>query len=300
MTQAVTIVKRERMEEITTFIHGYRDQFAGLVSDKELRLQMFRTFTTEVAQKPKVAACTNASLLSCFILMLQLKASTAAGMKEMHIVPFGDQATPIWDYQFLVKLAVQHPLVDHVVARPVFKQDDFEWEYGTNEHIYHKPGEDVTGDPSEMTHAYAQAFLKGSSHPVFIVWTRKQIERHRDRYSKNSKGSDSPWITAPESMWKKTVLKQLMKFVPRTNEMSVALAVDDAVQSGQSYADVIELPPEATQTSTAGVQGLKEKVSKFKKIDTEKYPPVDGEPPDETGQTESDKFAEEFGQKEQF
>jgi recombination protein RecT len=77
---------------------------------------------------------------------------------------------------------------------------------------------------------YALYHLKNGGYG-FVVMSRKQIERHRDKYSQAAKqGRHSPWATDFDSMAKKTVLKQLLKYAPKSVEFASALAADETVK----------------------------------------------------------------------
>jgi recombinational DNA repair protein RecT len=72
----------------------------------------------------------------------------------------------------------------------------------------------------------------------FEYWTVEQIERHRDRYSKGAYDKDGKltgaWLSSPEWMYKKTVLRQIIKLMPKSVELATALSLDERADVGVS------------------------------------------------------------------
>ena len=79
----------------------------------------------------------------------------------------------------------------------------------------HKP--DWFADRGPMIGEYADADLRDGDTSQVIVMNKAQIEEIR-AVSKTAKDKDSPWNRWPDRMWKKTVIRQLAKFVPTSAE----------------------------------------------------------------------------------
>lgn len=79
----------------------------------------------------------------------------------------------------------------------------------------HRP--DWFGDRGQMIGAYAYAVMKDGSTSQVVIRSKAEIEKVR-AVSKTAKSSDSPWNAWPDRMWKKTVVRELTKFVPTSSE----------------------------------------------------------------------------------
>ena len=73
---------------------------------------------------------------------------------------------------------------------------------------------------------------------------RSQNVRNAARY-----GSDTPWTTDWEEMARKTLIRRICKYLPKSNELAIAMSLDDAAHRGPqnlSVQDAIEgafVPP---------------------------------------------------------
>jgi recombination protein RecT len=90
----------------------------------------------------------------------------------------------------------------------VYENDEFEYEYGLDDKLVHKPTMEAKGAAIAY---YAIAKLKDGGYS-FVVMSHKEIEAHRDKYAKSK--NYGPWKDEFEGMAKKTVLRQLIKYLP--------------------------------------------------------------------------------------
>ncbi|WP_249820187.1 recombinase RecT, partial [Escherichia coli] len=105
-------------------------------------------------------------------------------------------------------------------ARVVREGDEFSFEFGLDEKLIHRPGEN---EDAPVTHVYAVARLKDGG-TQFEVMTRKQIELVR---SQSKAGNNGPWVTHWEEMAKKTAIRRLFKYLPVSIEIQRAVSMDE-------------------------------------------------------------------------
>jgi len=186
-----------------------------------------RIVMTAVRQNPKLQACTAESFLAAMMQSAQLGLEPNTPLGLAYIIPYGREAQFQMGYQGMLDMAYRTGEYKSIYAQPVYVNDKFEYEYGLDEKLVHVPAEDPEGEPVKY---YALYHLKNGGYG-FVVMSRKQIERHRDKYSQAAKqGRHSPWATDFDSMAKKTVLKQLLKYAPKSVEFASALAADETVK----------------------------------------------------------------------
>lgn len=170
-----------------------------------------RIATTLVNSNPQLAKCTSESFLGALMTASQLGLEPGP-LGEAYLVPYGQVCTFIPGYRGLIKLAWQSNQVKHIDAQVVHSGDDFDYAYGLDPFLHHKP---TRGQRGEITEVYACAtFHNGGS--AFVVLSIDDVEAIRKR-SKASKSG--PWVTDWEQMAKKTAIKQMMKFVPLSTEL---------------------------------------------------------------------------------
>lgn len=88
----------------------------------------------------------------------------------------------------MIDLARRSGQIASLSARVVREGDEFNFEFGLDEKLIHRPGEN---EDAPVTHVYAVARLKDGG-TQFEVMTRKQIELVR---SQSKAGNNGPWVT---------------------------------------------------------------------------------------------------------
>ena len=132
--------------------------------------------------------------------------------KQAAIVPYGKNATLVPMTDGLVMLAHQATKGLSIRTRVVYAQDDWEYEEGLTPIMRHKPNPAADHSDGMVIATYAIARRPGSIDPDFEVMDRATIDRYRG-YSRARSG---PWDTHYVEMAEKTVLKQLLKRLPKS------------------------------------------------------------------------------------
>jgi recombination protein RecT len=214
---------------------------------------------TTITKSPRLMDCDSMTVVRACIEASQLGLMIDGVLGHAYIVPYGKQAQLQVGYRGLTFMAMRTGEIKEIYADVVREGDMFEYEYGLDKYLRHKPC-DGEGD---ISHAYAYAqFVNGGS--VFTVMNRKQIDGIRKR----SKASDNgPWVSDYHQMAKKTVMRNLcVRFLPLNTEQGhklVQAAVrDERVEFGVEN-DSFDLPPaQQMETKTAEkTEKLKETLS---------------------------------------
>lgn len=205
-----------------------------------------RIVMTAVRQTPKLQACSADSFLAAMMQSAQLGLEPNTPLGLAYIIPYGREAQFQIGYQGLLELAYRTGQYRSIYAQAVYENDEFTYEYGLDEKLVHVPADDPTGEPVRY---YALYHLQNGGYG-FVVMSRRQIELHRDTYAPAVKqGRHSPWLTDFDSMAKKTVLKQLLKYAPKSVEFASALAADETIKreigDDMSAVETIDVTPVA-------------------------------------------------------
>lgn len=194
----------------------------GLDADRIARLAL-----TVVRQTPKLAQSTPESFAGALLTAAALGLEPGVN-GEAYLVPYEHKRGPlagktecqlIVGYQGMVKLFWQHPLAAYLDAQAVHEHDMFEYEYGLNPFLKHRP---ATSNRGEVTAYYAVARLK-SGASSFVVLSPDQVKQLR-----NGKVGTKGDIPDPERwMERKTAVRQLVKLLPRSTQMNHALVADE-------------------------------------------------------------------------
>lgn len=218
------------IENLAGLLERYRGDFEAVLP-KHLSIdRLLRIATVALRQTPDLALSTPKSFLGALMTCTQLGLEPGP-LGEAYLLPFKDKNIPphlrvctfVPGYQGLIKLAYQSGQIASFAAETVHEHDTFAVYYGSNRRIEHvRPKLGV--DRGKAIGWYALAgFASGGE--AFVVMDRPEVERIRARSRAANSG---PWVTDYDAMAKKTCVRQLSKWLPKSTELAIALAQDGA------------------------------------------------------------------------
>lgn len=217
---------------------------------------LIRVALTSIMRNPKLAECTQASLIQCLLDCAALGLDPGGPLGDAHLIPFNNRRANRVDcqmivgYQGLVRLVRNTNELASVSAHVIYERDEFMVVLGDDERIVHKPYWGDDSDRGAMIGAYAIAKFKNGGIQRAIM-TRAQIDGIMRR-SKSSFKDDSPWKSDYDEMSKKTVLRRLCKLLPKSAELHKALEMDADRFADPISATMLELDDPDLLETTAG------------------------------------------------
>lgn len=195
-----------------------------------------------VNYNPRLQECTLMSVVAGVVRASQLGLSVDPFLGHAYLVPFQNSktnkklATLIVGYKGYIQLAMNSGKVSKVWARAVHQKDSFDYWYGVDESIEHRPFMD--GDPGALTHVYA-VVKRVDGATKFDVMSRQEVESIRRR---SKAAEDGPWVTDYEEMAKKTVLRRLLKTEPLSPEIQQLIGEEEVRERADlDTSDVIDV-----------------------------------------------------------
>jgi len=195
-----------------------------------------RVSVSAIQANPKLLNCNRISLFAALMTGAQLGLEPDGVLGQAYLIPFGDKVQFIPGYKGLISLARNSGEVNSIAAHVVHERDRFEYEYGLEEKLVHKPAE---GDRGAITHFYAIARFKQGGH-AFEVLTLEMVLAIRDKSSgykiakssaKSGEEPETPWVQHFAEMGRKTAIRKLAKYLPMNVQKAAAIA--DAFDSGR-------------------------------------------------------------------
>lgn len=185
------------------------------------------------------------SFLGALMQSAQLGLEPNTNLGHAYLIPYNFKGKKIVNLQLgymgLLELAHRSGLYKKIFAMPVFKDDFFEYQYGTNEKLNHIPAQVQNGDAVGY-YAFYQ-LTNGGVH--FVYWSRQKMERHKDLYTRKG----SVWNTNFDAMALKTVIKDVLKYAPKSVEMSSAVQSDNGNFEFSEDSAVIDVTDYETEES---------------------------------------------------
>ena len=163
--------------------------------------------------------------------------------RDAHLIPYQNDIQLILDYKGIVKLCRRSGEIANIIAETVHEKDEFAYEDGI---IHHKI--DFHLDDRGPAYAwYVKVVFKDGTIQTKVMG-RSEIEAIRKR----SKAKNGPWQTDYDEMAKKTVFKNLSKWLPMAYE-----PLEQAIQyDNEDEREPIDVTPKSRfETPQAAPQG---------------------------------------------
>jgi recombination protein RecT len=254
-------IKEKNEKAITVFettLGKYEKTVADLLGKKYgLTPQEFMVKVLNAVKKtPELLKCTPQSLFGSILYFAEigLPFNTPEGFG--YILPYQNkgitEATPIIGYKGLIEMAYRNPKVKSIRIQSVYQNDEFDYEYGTNEYIKHKPCK--SGDRGDLIAVYCIAKIEGID-PLFVVVHKPELDKIQ-KLSKSGNSSYSPYNNGTDVfniMQAKVAIKLLFKTLPKTDNDALikVLEMDNKfdyeknvrISATEQGYEVIDAPP---------------------------------------------------------
>lgn len=176
----------------------------------------------------------NAGFLSCISKAITLNLPIAAN-DTFYLIPYSNKVTFQMSYQGYLELAWRAGL-KQICVQEVYECDEFICEYGTSPKLIHTPNFKERSKDKRIIYFYASVKSE-YSEPIFEVMSYEEIKAHASKYSKSFNTDASPWKSDFNAMARKTVLKKVLKYLPKTEDLSKYLAHESEIDQDLSLAE---------------------------------------------------------------
>jgi len=221
----------ESTDPFKVFFESHKKDFQMVMPSSIKPERMLRLAISAIRRNPELMACDKMTVIGGVLEASSLGLEINTPLQQAYLVPFRNNKTKqkeaqlIIGYRGYIDLFYNHPKVISVFANSVCDNDKFSYKYGTDEHLEHTQFEG--GERGEVTHFYAYVKLKNDAFR-FLVLSIYDVNKIRDEYSQSYKeGGSDPWSKHYEAMGKKTVLRQLEKFIPKASESGLDRAMQN-------------------------------------------------------------------------
>lgn len=213
--------------------------------------RLLRVARTEYQLNEMIQRCEPRSIVGAVIQAAQLGLEVGSQLGLAYLVPYKGKCQLILGYRGMMHILFKSGVVKSLNAHCVYENDFFEFEYGLEEKLRHKP---AFGNRGEFIAVYAIAHLTDGGHQIEVMYRDEVYKCKSESSSSNSKFS--PWAKFFDEMAKKTVVRRLFKYLPvmlsNDDELRAqqAVSVDDAGEAGaQNNEKIVEAEPEPNLAS---------------------------------------------------
>lgn len=218
-------VAQKKPATIESLITKMLPEFGKALPSSVTPERFTRIALTAVRANPKLLECDQVSLFAALMTSAQLGVEINTPLGHAYLIPYktkmGMQAQFQLGYKGLIDLAHRSGEYTAIYAHEVFANDEFHYAYGLNKDLVHVPAQQPQGNPIGY---YAVYKLKSGGFD-FVYWSQEKVMAHKQQFSK---AFNSPWDTNFSEMAKKTVLKDVLKYAPKSIELNKATTADEA------------------------------------------------------------------------
>lgn len=220
---SVATATAKKPRTVVDLVQSMQKQFE-IALPKHINSERFvRIAITSIRQNPKLAKCSQESLLGALMTSAQLGLEPGI-LGQAYLIPYKDNVQFQIGYKGMIELLRRSGQLSDIYACEIRKNDDFQITLGLHRDIKHNIN--FNENRGEVVGYYAVAVLKDGANS-FEFMTKKQVEEHRDKFSKTA--NTGPWKTDFDEMAKKTVVKKLLKYLPVSVEWLENVSKDEKV-----------------------------------------------------------------------
>lgn len=203
-------------------------RFRDIAPDMSFQKEMMYAMQA-MSNNTYLASCDPKSVASAVLGVAMSGLTLNPVMGHGYLVPRKGKAVFQPGYQGLIFLLTKSKIVKQVEARVVYENDMFELEYGSETKVVHKPNMKDRGNPIGF---YAVA--TDSNDCKYVEYMSKdEVVVNAMRSDMNKKaGLSGAWQTDFVEMGRKTVIRRLFKYLPKsTDDSSLMSRLSEAMGS---------------------------------------------------------------------
>lgn len=217
-----------------------RDEIGRALPDHLNKDRMARILFTSLTTTPHLDECDQSSFMGCVLQASQLGLEVNTPLGHCYLIPRRDRdsgryyCTMILGYQGMIELALRSGKVSSIKTIIVREGDLLEYEDGLKPILRFKQSGAADREIKQITHAIGIAYIKNGD-PIFEVLSRAQIEARMQRSDSFKGGRNSPWKSDFEAMARKTAVRALFKWIPKSPEIAEAESLEDTSERGERH-----------------------------------------------------------------
>lgn len=209
-------IAKKQPETLKDFVKAYQGEISKALPKVITPERFSRMVTTALTTTPKLQSCTAQSFIGSMLQAAQLGLEPNTPLGQAYLIPYGNQCQFQIGYKGMMDLAHRSGEIKNIEAHVVYENDEFEFEYGLNSDLKHKP---TLGERGNPVWVYAVYRLINGGYG-FEVMSYEDCMKHGQKYSKTYK--NGPWQSEPQEMAKKTMIKKVLKYAPMKSDFVTA------------------------------------------------------------------------------
>lgn len=230
MSTAIATEKKplSAVAELSNFMGKLKGQMAMALPKHMNADRMTRLALTAFSTNHDLQKCSFESIAGSIMVASQMGLEPGVN-GQGYLIPYKTRCTFVPGWKGIVDIANRSGR-SSVWTGAVFVGDEFDYALGDRPFITHKPGHSL-GHADDLLYVYAVGRVRDSEWPIIEIWNMQKIWAHRDHY--NKVGGRHYSFENPEMYARKIPLLQVLKYMPSSVELAVAIDVSNAAEAGK-------------------------------------------------------------------
>lgn len=191
--------------------------------------QMANSFMSSVISvangNPQLRKAEPMSIIGAAMVAATMQLQVVPTLGQCYIIPYGNKAQLQVGYLGLIQLCQRSGQFKKILAASVHEGEYVSGDEFDEDYVFDKKQK-----KSDKIIGYMAKFELLNGFTKTAYWDVETVKAHATKYSQAFRsGYNSPWKSDFDGMAKKTVLKSILKFAPKSIEMQSAVAFDQAV-----------------------------------------------------------------------
>lgn len=230
-------VEQKKNPTIRDLVHAQQAEIEKQLAGTLNSSAFVRAAISSISSSPQLQQATPQSVLGAVMLAAQLKLEIGPALGHFYLTPRKEKGVqiclPILGYQGIIELAYRSGRIEKIETFLVRDGDKFD--HGANS----ERGRFFDWNPADYdetrawTGVVAMAKIKGAG-TVWAYLPREKVIARRPHYWEST-----PWKTNEEEMARKTGIRALAPYLPKSTELGKAIEADE--QKVESIAGVHDL-----------------------------------------------------------
>lgn len=219
---------------------------SALTADKLVKLCQLAA-----KRNSRLSECPMDSIFNSLMQCAELGLDPSGATGEAHLVPYKSHGVYVCQliigYRGYIKLARNSGVLKQIETHVVHDRDKFILRFGLEPKLEHEPCLDADQGQPKLVYCIAR-MADGAQHVEVMTWAEVQKVRQRSKAK-----DDGPWVSDPEEMGRKTVLRRAAKYLPQSSELQRAEEYDGDTIEGQ----VVQASDAAAMLSASRTEEVK-------------------------------------------
>ena len=187
--------------------------------------EFYVTCVNAVKKNPKLLHCDPRSLFGAILLSAEVGLRPNTPDQHAFIIPYKGEAKFQIGYKGLIEMMYRNPRVKSITAEAVFEKDEFDYGYGLDPFLKHKPHRG--NDRGKVVATYSVCKLKDAD-PIFTVVEGHQLEEIRG-FSKSKDSNFSAYTSGADVhhyMERQASIMKFSKLIPKQGVHAISKEVE--------------------------------------------------------------------------